>query len=100
MEIAILIFVFLFLIVSFGAIIAMFRTISKQGDERRKQIVMTASAKTFYIIIGLLVLDFIGQIISIFLNKTPNNLKPFHLLLTSAVIFLLELHNASKKFGD
>ncbi|WP_054671604.1 hypothetical protein [Lentilactobacillus senioris] len=101
MEIAILIFVLFFLIVSFGAIITMFRTISKQGDERRKQIIMTASANTFYILMGLLVLDVIGQIISIFLSKTPpTNLKPFHLLLISAIIFLLELHTTSKKLGD
>ena len=91
-----------FLIITTAVIIAMFVSLAKQGDERRKMIVEKASAKTFAVTVLYLMFCFVENIYKVVSRSdlSPEGLNPFIVLTVIAVIYAVELIYHKKKYGD
>jgi uncharacterized membrane protein len=78
------------------AVIAMLIVIGKKGDERRRFIVEKASSRTFYVAIGILLLDSITASIK---GKAAEE-SSLIMLAVLALVFLIELLHLSRIYGE
>ena len=93
---------FLFLLAMAATIIAMFISLGKAGDERRKMIVEKSSTHTLAVIVCYFLLCIIENIAKVFsgYDLSPEGLNPFAVLAVTAVIYILHLLYYRRKFGD
>ncbi|MCJ7856163.1 hypothetical protein MUJ63_07555 [Lachnospiraceae bacterium NSJ-143] len=96
-------FVF-FMLMSLSIILIVFMlfSLSRNGDERRKMILSKACSSTFYIMVGMLVLDIIYQFISFGAGRhgAYRGFNPFITLCVLAVVYTINLIYFKKKYGD
>ena len=78
------------------AIVGMIVAIGRDGDERRKFIVEKASAQTFYIGIGILILDCVYTVVT---DNVARNSSPI-MLVVLAIVFLIELAHLFYRYGE
>ena len=92
----------IFLIITIVVIIAMFVTLAKQGDERRKMIIERASAKTFIVTVLYLLGCIAENIYKVVSRKdlSPEGRNPFITLTVIAMIYAVILIYHKKKYGD
>lgn len=91
-----------FLIVTVAVIIFMFVSLAKQGDERRKKIVETASTSTLFATVFYLLFSIIENIYKVVSRKdlSPEGMNPFIVLTVVSVIYVISLIYYKKKYGD
>ncbi|MBS6954925.1 MAG: hypothetical protein KH230_17040 [Enterocloster asparagiformis] len=83
------------------AIIIMFISLGKQGDERRKLIVEKASAGTFAVTVGYILICVIESLIkSVAHHMSADGMNPFIALAVISVIYIIQLMFFKKKYGD
>lgn len=90
------------LVISVGVIIAMFVSLAKQGDERRKTIIEKTSTKTFAVVVMYLLFCIIENIYNV-VSKTdlsPEGMNPFITLTVISIIYAIALAYHKKKYGD
>ena len=81
-------------------IVAMFISLARQGDERRRMIVQTASANTFSVTVLYLLFCFIEGIVrSVAQGEPIENMNPI-VTLTVISIISIELFYYKRKYGD
>jgi len=90
------------LILSIVAIITMFVSLAKQGDERRKTIIEKASAKTFAVVVVYLLFCIIENIYNVVsqTDLSPEGMNPFITLTVISMIYAIALAYHKKKYGD
>lgn len=92
----------MFLLVLIALNIAMFISLGKQGDERRKVIVGKASSSAFSVT-ALYLLSCVAENIFLVItgkNLSPEGLNPFIMLSLIAIIYYVLLVYHKKKYGD
>lgn len=84
------------------AIIFMFVSLAKQGDERRNMIVGKASTKTFVIFVLYVAFFVVRNMYKILsgIDLSPEGMNPFVTLVTISLIYIVELIYHKKKYGD
>lgn len=92
----------LFLLLIFLILIAaMFVSLARQGDERRRMIVQTASANTFAVtVLYLLFCAIEGVVRSIVRGEPMEEMNPIVTLMTIAITYTFELFYFKRKYGD
>lgn len=92
----------LFLLLIFLILIAaMFVSLARQGDERRRMIVQTASANTFAVtVVYILFCAIKGIIRSIAHGEPMEEMNPIVTLMTIAITYTFELFYFKRKYGD
>lgn len=98
----VIIFFFIFLLVLIALNVAMFISLGKQGDERRKAIVGKASANAFAITVLYLLYCVVENILLVATRKnlSPDGMNPFIMLSVLAMIYYVFLVYYKKKYGD
>lgn len=93
---------FIFLLVLITLNVAMFISLGKQGDERRKAIVGKASANAFAVTVVYLLYCVAENIFLVATRKnlSPEGMNPFIMLSVLAIIYYVFLVYYKKKFGD
>lgn len=82
-------------------IVAMFISLARQGDERRRMIVQTASANTFSVtVLYLLFCAIEGVVRSIVRGEPMEEMNPIVTLMTIAITYTFELFYFKRKYGD
>ena len=82
-------------------IVAMFISLARQGDERRRMIVQTASANTFAVtVLYLLFCAIEGVVRSIVRGEPMEEMNPIVTLMTIAITYTFELFYFKRKYGD
>ncbi|MCM2980072.1 hypothetical protein SFC57_10530 [Niallia circulans] len=75
-------------------------SLPKLGDERAIYIKMRAQSYTFVVVIGILLLEIIESIyVTTWTNSHYEGMKPFSLLVTISVIYLISLLLSKRKYG-
>lgn len=92
----------IFLLALIAAIIAMFISLAKRGDERRDMIVGKASTKTFAVVVLYVAFYVVKNMYKVLsgTDLSPEGMNPFVTLTTIALIYAAELIYHSKKYGD
>lgn len=92
--------IFLLLLIALN--IAMFISLGKQGDERRKAIVGKASASAFSVTVLYLLYCVAENIFLVVTGKnlSPDGINPFIMLSVIAIIYYVLLVYYRKKYGD
>lgn len=92
----------LFLLLIFLILIAaMFISLARQGDERRRMIVQTASANTFAVtVVYILFCAIEGVVRSIVRGEPMEEMNPIVTLMTIAITYTFELFYFKRKYGD
>lgn len=92
----------IFLLVLIALNIAMFISLGKQGDERRKAIVGKASSSAFSVTVLYLLYCVAENIFLVVTGKnlSPDGLNPFIVLSVIAIIYYVLLVFYKKKYGD
>ena len=92
----------LFLLLIFLILIAaMFVSLARQGDERRRMIVQTASANTFAVtVVYILFCAIEGVVRSIVRGEPMEEMNPIVTLMTIAITYTFELFYFKRKYGD
>lgn len=81
--------------------IAMFISLGKQGDERRKAIIEKSSASTFAVVVVYILYCVVeGVVKSIARGVAVEGMNPFVTLTVIAMIYTAHLLYYKKKFGD
>ena len=82
-------------------IVAMFISLARQGDERRRMIVQTASANTFAVtVVYILFCAIEGVVRSIVRGEPMEEMNPIVTLMTIAINYTFELFYFKRKYGD
>lgn len=82
-------------------IVAMFISLARQGDERRRMIVQTASANTFSVtVLYLLFCAIEGVVRSIVRGEPMEEMNPIVTLTVISIIYSIELFYYKRKYGD
>ena len=82
-------------------IVAMFISLAKQGDERRRMIVQTTSANTFAVsVVYILFCAIEGIIRSIAHGEPMEEMNPIVTLTVISIIYSIELFYYKRKYGD
>ena len=82
-------------------IVAMFISLARQGDERRRMIVQTASANTFAVtVVYILFCAIEGVVRSIVRGEPMEEMNPIVTLMTIAITYTFELFYFKRKYGD
>lgn len=82
-------------------IVAMFISLARQGDERRRMIVQTASANTFAVtVVYILFCAIEGVVRSIVRGEPMEEMNPIVTLMTIAITYAFELFYFKRKYGD
>ena len=82
-------------------IVAMFISLARQGDERRRMIVQTASANTFSVtVVYILFCAIEGVVRSIVRGEPMEEMNPIVTLMTIAITYTFELFYFKRKYGD
>ncbi len=91
-----------FLLATIAVIIAMFVSLARQGDERRRTIIEKASTKTFAVTILYLLFCIAENIYKVASGSdlSPEGMNPFVTLTVIAVIYAIELIYHKKRYGD
>lgn len=91
-----------FLLVLIALNIAMFVSLGKQGDERRKAIVGNASGSAFAVTVLYLLYCVAENIFLVITrrNLSPDGVNPFIMLSVVAIIYYTFLVYYKKKYGD
>lgn len=91
-----------FLSIAIVLIIAMFVSLAKQGDERRRMIVEKAGASTFAVTILYLLFQLAENIYKVVsgTDLSPAGVNPFTALTVIAVVYAVSLFYHKKKYGD
>lgn len=91
-----------FLIAILALIIAMFVSLGKQGDERRKIIVEKSSTNTLAVAVLYLLFCVIENIVNVLTRRdlSPDGMNPFITLTVIALIYATLLVYFKKKYGD
>lgn len=91
-----------FLIAILALIIAMFVSLGKQGDERRKIIVEKSSTNTLAVTVLYLLFCVIENIVNVLTRRdlSPDDMNPFITLTVIALIYAALLVYFKKKYGD
>ena len=91
----------LFILGMFAAIVALFISLGKQGDERRQLIVGKASTGAFFWAVCYILGNIIEDLYRSIAHGLPSDgMNPFIALFIVAVIYLLHLLYYRRKFGD
>lgn len=92
----------IFLLVLIALHIAMFISLGKQGDERRKAIVGKASANAFAVTVLYLLYCVAENIFLVVTRKnlSPDGMNPFIVLSVIAIIYAVFIVYYKKKYGD
>lgn len=99
-NVSLIVFVII-LVLIIAAIIFMFVSLAKQGDERRNMIVGKASTKTFAVItlyVAFYVVRNMYKIIS-GTDLSPDGMSPFVTLIIISLIYVCSLAYHTKKYG-
>ncbi len=90
------------LVILLSLIAAMFVSLGRQGDERRRLIVEKSSFSTLSILTLYLLFEILERIILVLAGRelSPNGLNPFTLLTLTAVIYTACLIWFKRKYGD
>ncbi len=81
--------------------LAMFVSLGKQGDERRKAIVQKASSNTFSIVVLYILFSIIENIFSTVTQSKPvESMNPIILLTVISIIYAVQLIYYKRKLGD
>lgn len=89
-----------FFLACWAVIVAVFVSMARQGDERRKLIVGKAAASSFPVVLVYLVFH-VGK--DLYLSLTggePQGVNPFSTLLVFSLLYAVELIYYKRKFGD
>lgn len=82
-------------------IVAMFISLARQGDERRRMIVQTTSANTFAVtVVYILFCAIEGVVRSIVRGEPMEEMNPIVTLMTIAITYTFELFCFKRKYGD
>ena len=82
-------------------IVAMFISLARQGDARRRMIVQTASANTFAVtVVYILFCAIEGVVRSIVRGEPMEEMNPIVTLMTIAITYTFELFYFKRKYGD
>lgn len=82
-------------------IIAMFVTMAKVGDERRKKILEKASTNTLAITVGYILFFLIEQVVkSLTQGISAEGMNPLIVLTVIALMYFIQLIYFKKKYGD
>ena len=82
-------------------IVAMFISLARQGDERRRMIVQTASANTFAVtVVYILFCAIEGVVRSIVRGEPMEEMNPIVTLTVISIIYSIELFYYKRKYGD
>ncbi len=82
-------------------IVAMFISLARQGDERRRMIVQTTSANTFAVtVVYILFCAIEGVVRSIVRGEPMEEMNPIVTLMTIAITYTFELFYFKRKYGD
>lgn len=104
MDLRILLIVWLplfLLLIFLILIVAMFISLARQGDERRRMIVQTASANTFAVtVVYILFCAIEGVVRSIVRGEPMEEMNPIVTLMTIAITYTFELFYFKRKYGD
>lgn len=91
----------LFILGMFAAIVALFISLGKQGDERRQLIVGKASTGSFFWAVCYILGNILEDLYRSIAHGLPSDgMNPFVALSIVAVIYLLHLLYYRRKFGD
>ncbi len=83
-----------------GLNLALFVSLGRQGDERRRMIVQKASAHTLCVLVAYLVLCVVEDFVrGAFLDLAADPLNPFVLLTVIAMVYFAHLLYYKRKFG-
>ncbi len=92
-----LILLLLFLVL----IVAMFVSLAKQGDERRRMIVQKASANTFAITVLYLLFCIVEGVVRSATKGEPlEGISPLVTLTIISIVYAVELFYFKRKYGD
>lgn len=104
MDLRILLIVWLplfLLLIFLILIVAMFISLARQGDERRRMIVQTTSANTFAVtVVYILFCAIEGVVRSIVRGEPMEEMNPIVTLMTIAITYTFELFYFKRKYGD
>lgn len=90
------------LFILLSLIAAMFLSLGRQGDERRRLIVEKSSFGTLFITVLYLLFEILERMVLIFTGRdlSPAGINPFILLTVVSVIYMGNLIWYKRKYGD
>ena len=89
-----------FFLACWAVIIAVFVSLARQGDERRKMIVGRAAAACFPVVLLYLVFQVGEDVYRSVTGGAPDGVDPFSTLLVFSILYAVELLYYKRKFGD
>lgn len=96
----ILILCLAFFLACWAAIGAVFVSLARQGDERRKMIVGRAAAACFPVFLLYLAFHVAEDVYLSVTGGEPDGVNPFSTLLVFSVLYAIELLYYKRKYGD
>lgn len=96
----IIIFSLLLCVLAITSMAAMFISIKKRGDERRKMIVEKSCANTLFITLIYLGVTSVLKILMVFAADSDFDINPITTMTIISVIYLLQVCYYKRKYGD